>query len=40
MYDEEENHKDPEKLLLFLKKSLYLSQEEFNYNNITYTFTK
>jgi hypothetical protein len=40
MYDEEENHKDPEKLLSFLKKSLYLSKEEFDYNTVNYTFTK
>jgi hypothetical protein len=40
MYDEEENHKEPEKLLSFLKKALYLSKEEFDYNNINYTLIK
>jgi hypothetical protein len=40
MYDEDENHKDSQKLLSFLKKSLYLSNEEFNYTNINYKFTK
>jgi hypothetical protein len=40
MYDEEENHKEPQKLLSFLKKALYLSNDEFNYNNINYTFIK
>ena len=36
MYDEEENHKNPQKLLSFLKKAIYLSDNEFNYNNVNY----
>jgi hypothetical protein len=38
MYDAEENHVEPQKLLGFLKEAIYLSDEEFNYNNIKYQF--
>lgn len=40
MYDENENHKEPQKLLDFLKKAIYLSNDEFDYNKINYTFIK
>lgn len=40
MYDENENHKEPQKLLDFLKKAIYLSDDEFDYNKINYTFIK
>jgi hypothetical protein len=36
MYDENENHKDPQRLLNFIKTGIYLSQDEFDYNNIKY----
>jgi hypothetical protein len=39
MYDDNENHIEPQKLLGFLKKAIYLSEDEFNYNNIKYQFT-
>jgi hypothetical protein len=39
MYDEEENHIDPQRLLTFLKTGIYLSENEFNYNNIKYKLT-
>jgi hypothetical protein len=38
MYDEDENHIEPQKLLDFLKKAIYLSQDEFNYSDIKYQF--
>ena len=38
MYDDNENHVEPQKLLGFLKKAIYLSEDEFNYNNIKYQF--
>ena len=40
MYDENEDHIEPKKLLNFLKKAIYLSDEEFNYNNINYKLIK
>jgi hypothetical protein len=40
MYDEDENHKDPSRLLSFLKPSIYLSDDEYNYKDITYNFIK
>jgi hypothetical protein len=40
LYDENENHIQPEKLFNFLKKSVYLSNEEFNYSEIKYSFIK
>jgi len=39
MYDENESHTNPEKLLDFLKKAIYLSDEEFNYKTINYKLT-
>ena len=39
MYDENENHIEPEKLLGFLKKAIYLSDEEFDYKTINYKLT-
>ena len=39
MYDENENHIEPEKLLGFLKKAIYLSEDEFNYKTINYKLT-
>ena len=36
MYDENENHVNPQKLLDFLKKAIYLSDDEFNYKMINY----
>jgi len=39
MYDENENHIEPEKLLGFLKKAIYLSDDEFNYKTINYKLT-
>jgi len=36
MYDENENHIEPKKLLSFLKKAIYLSDEEFDYKTINY----
>jgi hypothetical protein len=36
MYDDNENHVKPQKLLNFLKTGIYLLDEEFNYNNIKY----
>jgi len=36
LYDEDENHKEPQKLLSFLKKAIYLSKEEFDYDSINY----
>ena len=38
-YDENENHIAPEKLLEFLKKAIYLSDDEFNYKTINYKLT-
>jgi hypothetical protein len=40
MYDVNENHIDPPRLLNFLKTGIYLSKEEFDYNNINYTLIK
>jgi hypothetical protein len=34
LYDENNQHKNPKILLDFLKKSIFLSNEEFDYNNI------
>jgi len=39
MYDENENHVEPEKLLGFLKKAIYLSDDEFDYKTINYKLT-
>lgn len=39
MYDENENHIEPEKLLGFLKKAIYLSEDEFDYKTINYKLT-
>jgi hypothetical protein len=36
MYDDNENHVKPQKLLNFLKTGIYLLEDEFNYNNIKY----
>jgi hypothetical protein len=36
LYDDNENHKNPENLFKFLKDALYLSEDEFNYNQISY----
>jgi hypothetical protein len=36
MYDENENHKDPQRLLNFLKTAIYLLEDEFNYKTINY----
>jgi hypothetical protein len=33
-YDEGENHKDPERLLNFIKNNLYLKQDKLDYNKI------
>jgi len=38
MYDENEDHVEPKKLLDFLKTGIYLTKEEFDYNNIKYQF--
>jgi hypothetical protein len=40
MYDENEDHIEPKKLLDFLKTGIYLTKEEFDYNNINYQFIK
>lgn len=40
MYDEDENHLDPPRLLNFLKTAIYLLEDEYNYNDINYTFVK
>jgi hypothetical protein len=40
MYDENEDHVEPKKLLNFLKTGIYLTKEEFNYNNINYQLIK
>lgn len=40
MYDQEENHIDPPRLLDFLKTAIYLTNEEFNYTSIDSTFIK
>ena len=40
MYNENEDHIEPQKLLGFLKEAIYLSDEEFNYNNINYKLIK
>jgi hypothetical protein len=38
MYDKDENHKNPQKLLDFLRKAIYLSENEFNYKDINFKF--
>jgi hypothetical protein len=40
MYDENENHIDPPVLYNFLKKAIYLSDDEYNYKDINYKFVK
>jgi hypothetical protein len=40
MYDENENHIKPEKLLNFLKKAIYLSDDEFDYKTVNYNLIK
>lgn len=40
MYDENENHIDPTRLLNFLKTAIYLSEDEFNYQNTKSNFIK
>jgi hypothetical protein len=39
-YDENQNHKDPSKLLDFCKKTIYLTESELNYNEIPNLFYK
>lgn len=39
MYDNDENHIEPQKLLDFLKKAIYLSNDEFDYKIINYKLT-
>ena len=40
MYDDNENHKNPPLLFDFLKKAIYLSEDEFNYSDINFIFIK
>jgi hypothetical protein len=40
MYDENESHINPARLLNFLKTAIYLSKDEFDYQNVNYTFIK